>query len=192
MRTSDVVAVVTAAGRSTRMGRAKALVEWRGLPLLTHQVRALLACREVVVVLGHEAHLLQPFVPTHARVRTVFNPRYDEGRGTSLATAFGLVRSPVAGVLVVAVDQPLADGVVQRLCEACRPEFAVLQPSHEGRRGHPVLFRGDLLPELQAVAAEPEGLRSVVRRHDGATRLVPVPDRDVLRDLNTPADWAEA
>jgi molybdenum cofactor cytidylyltransferase len=189
MRTSEVVAVVTAAGRSTRMGRAKALLEWGGQPLLTHQVRGLLACREVIVVLGHEAHLLQPFVPSHACVRTVFNPRYDEGRSTSLAAAFALVRGPVAGVLVVAVDQPLADGVLQRLCDAYRPEHAVLQPSHEGRRGHPVLFRGDLLPELQAVASEPEGLRTVVQRHAARRHLVPVSERDVLLDLNMPADF---
>ncbi|MEB3223502.1 MAG: nucleotidyltransferase family protein [Candidatus Sericytochromatia bacterium] len=192
MRLADVVAVVTAAGRSTRMGRPKALLEWRGQPLITHQVRALLGCREVIVVLGHEAHLLEPFVPSHSRVRTVFNPRYDEGRSSSLAAAFALVRAPVAGVLVVAVDQPLAGGVVARLCEAYRPAFAVLQPTHEGHHGHPVMFRGDLLPDLQAVAAEPLGLRAIVHRYEAHRRLVPVPDAEVLLDLNEPADFARA
>jgi len=190
MRLADVVAVVTAAGRSTRMGRPKALVEWRGQPLITHQVRALLGCREVIVVLGHEAHLLEPFVPSETSVRRGCNPRYDEGRSSSIAAAFALVRAPVAGVLVVAVDQPLAGGVVARLCEAYKPAFAVIQPTHEGRHGHPVMFRGDLLPELQAVASEPQGLRTIVQRHAAHRRSVPVPDAEVLLDLNTPSDLA--
>ena len=36
-----VAALITAAGASTRMGRPKALVPWRGRPLLLHQAAVL-------------------------------------------------------------------------------------------------------------------------------------------------------
>jgi len=34
----DVVALLLAAGESERMGTPKALLEWRGQPLLSHQI----------------------------------------------------------------------------------------------------------------------------------------------------------
>jgi molybdenum cofactor cytidylyltransferase len=184
--------VVTAAGRSSRMGRAKALLEWRGLPLLAHQVRLLSGLREVIVVLGHEAAALRPFVPSGNYIRLVENPDFEKGRSSSLVAGFRAISGRPAGILVVAVDQPLSAATLGLLFGGHEPHAPIAVPVYQGRRGHPVLFRGDLLDELLAIAEETDGLRAVVARHRAARQEVPVDDPAIWLDLNEPVDYLEA
>jgi molybdenum cofactor cytidylyltransferase len=192
MYPADVVAVLTAAGRSSRMGRHKALLEWHGLPLITHQVRALMALREVIVVLGHEVQAIRPFVPVSPKVRVFENPDYEQGRTSTLLTAFRAIDTRPAGILVAAVDQPLIPAVLATLLHEHRPCSPIAVPVHRAQRGHPVLFRGDLLPELQGIAEEREGLREVVQRHRAGRQKIEVADPGIWLDLNHPLEYHEA
>ncbi|MFP5503565.1 MAG: NTP transferase domain-containing protein [Candidatus Sericytochromatia bacterium] len=187
-----IAAVVTAAGLSTRMGRPKALLDWHGRPLVAHQVAALARLRQVVVVLGHEAEAIGRAVPASPGVRLVLNPAYESGRVSSLVAGFQAIEAPVEAVLVVGVDQPLAPGLVAALLAGWDGRSPVAAPTYEGRRGHPVLFRGDLLAELLAIREETQGLRAVTARHREGRQEVPVPFPEVLLDLNTPEAWRTA
>ncbi len=194
-----IAALVTAAGRSSRMGGAhKALLPWGDAPLVAHQVHTLAASlppgAPLVVVVGARGEEVARAVPPAARV--VSNARWCAGRSTSLAAGFrALAPSPAAApdaVLVVAVDQPLHAVTVEALLAAFAPDrHALAVPTFQGRRGHPVLLSSRLWPELLAVEDEPQGLRTIVRRHAGARLEVPV-DRPVRWDLNTPEDYARA
>ena len=76
-----VSAILTAAGESTRMGRPKALLPWRGAPLVEYQAASLLAggASEVVVVLGHEHEAVAQHVEGES-VRYVVNPTLSAGK----------------------------------------------------------------------------------------------------------------
>lgn len=178
----DVVALVTAAGASARMGTPKALVTWpRGgtMTLLEHQLAALSGLRDVVVVTG--AHALD--VPRPARA--VHNERWAEGRSTSIeAGALALCDAPA--VIVCAVDQPIDPGVLVALLESFGPDDVVLEPEHEGRRGHPLVLAGTLLAALRRASTYDEGLRGVVRAH--RRRALAVTSPLIHLDLNTPED----
>lgn len=192
MQPGEIGAVITAAGRSSRMGRPKALLEWRGLPLLAHQVQSLAGLRDVVVVLGHEAHAIRPFVPATQNVRVLENDRYDLGRTSSLVAGFGALSPHLGAVLVVAVDQPLSVPVLERLFLLYDPAAPIAVPAFQGRRGHPVLFRADLLPELRAIDDATDGLRAVVSRYRDQRQEVEVADASILLDFNEPQDYMVA
>ena len=57
-----MVAILLAAGESTRMGKPKQLLPWAGTTLIAWQVNQMKAAGagEVVVVVGAAAHLVQP------------------------------------------------------------------------------------------------------------------------------------
>ena len=88
-------AILLAAGESTRMGRLKALLPWRGQTLLEHQVSALRdgGADRVIVVLGHRADELRPLVERNQGVTWTLNPDYRQGKTTSIKA--GLSALPI-------------------------------------------------------------------------------------------------
>ncbi len=72
-------AIVPAAGMSTRLGRNKLLLPFKGQPLIAHAVDTLMASKvdEIIVVLGHEAD----------QVRAAIGNRQRQIRGKSRLSA---------------------------------------------------------------------------------------------------------
>ncbi len=172
------------------MGRPKPLLPWGSQTLVAYQVTELAAagCDPVIVVLGHDADAILPHLD-HPNVEVVVNPRYDEGRASSLRAGAQAVPYDADAVVVLSVDQPRPRDVVLRLlAEHERGGALVTQPEHRGRRGHPVALSAALLPELRQVTEETLGMRAVLRAHASETRLVPFDDAVVTVDLNTPED----
>ncbi len=187
-------AIVLAAGRSERMQQPKALLPWGDGPLIAYQIAALAAagCRPIIVVLGHDADAILPFV-SHPAAEVVFNPRYAEGRASSLRAGAQAVPDETEAVVVLNVDQPRPSEVIARLLAEHEAAGApITQPAYRGRRGHPVVISAALLAELRQVTDESLGLRAVLRAHATETRLVPIDDPVVTVDLNTPEDVSTA
>ncbi len=191
-----VAAVLLAAGESTRMGIVKALLPWqRGLSILASQVHALsdAGYSPIIVVLGHEATRLRGEVPMLPGVTVVENPRYAEGRATSVVRGVQEAPPDVEGVLIASVDQPRPASMLSTLREAFLRELpAIALPAYEGRTGHPPLFAGALLSELLAVTEEREGLREVVSRHREELLSVTTDTPLTLTNLNTQDDYEAA
>jgi molybdenum cofactor cytidylyltransferase len=201
------VALLLAAGESERMGAPKVHVEWQGRPLLAHQLQQIQKSdlSECVVVLGRdfdalEPHVRRPFRPGW-KSRAVRNPRWMEGKCTSVRVGLASLLARPDAILIASVDQPLDHRLIDALIRAARTEWAIaggtggrsiVLPVFEGRRGHPALFRGALLPELLGVQEETLGLRAIVRRLPERVLEVPWDSAEILLDLNTPLDLARA
>jgi molybdenum cofactor cytidylyltransferase len=193
---AGVSVILLAAGESTRMGRQKALLPWRGTTLIAYQLAQLAAIDEVVeiiVVTGHEAASITALAANAPRTRVVHNPAYRTGKVGSIKAGLAAI-SPLAGaIMLMAVDQPRPAGVLRSLVERhVATHAAITVPSHAGRRGHPVLFDRSLVPELLEIAEETQGIRAVLQRHGGEILEVAVPDPAVRLDLNTPSDLEDA
>jgi len=190
-----IPAVVLAAGRSTRMGRPKALLPLEtGETFLSRIVRTLCEAdvADVVVVLGHEPEpIVADFERRDVVVRFAINPDFDKGQLTSILTGLRVVDRPgVAAALVTLVDVPLVSAstvraVVDRYRRTSAP---IVRPVSGGRHGHPVLIDRALFDELRT--ADPaSGANAVVRRHASALGDVEVEDERAFRDIDTPAEY---
>jgi CTP:molybdopterin cytidylyltransferase MocA len=67
-------------------------------------------------------------------------------------------------------------------------EVDLAVPSCGGRRGHPVAINGRCVPELLAMS-ERSTLRQFMTLHASTTKLVPVDDRGMLLDMDTPDEY---
>jgi CTP:molybdopterin cytidylyltransferase MocA len=186
---APVGAVVLAAGTATRMGRPKVLLPWGGRPLFWHPLEVLAAAgiAPLLVVAGPDTPEL-PLPPAVPGVEVLRHPAAREGMGSSLAAGAAALRGRVGALLVCLGDQPEIDAVtVAALVAALRPPAAAAVPLYAGgRRGHPVLFSADALPDLCALRGD-RGARTVLERR-GA---VPVPrPRPAPEDVDTPEDYA--
>ncbi|MGZ3663261.1 MAG: nucleotidyltransferase family protein [Ktedonobacterales bacterium] len=186
-----VVAIVLAAGRSSRMGEHKLLLPLGGRPLVTYAVDA--ACRSsadaVIVVVGHNASDVTAAL-AGMRCRTIVNESYADGMATSLRAGIAALSSDVAGALVILADQPLVTSTMVNLilAAAIREPQAIHAASYNGKRGNPVYFPRRLFGELLKVSGD-EGGRSVIARHSGVVRLVALPCKDAALDVDTPGEY---
>lgn len=117
-----VVAVVLAAGASSRFGSQKLLAPLRGRPVLQHVLDALAAAglADVAVVLGSDAETVERTIRWRAERRTV-NPRPQDGLSSSLRVGLDVAAEDPAmdAVLIALGDQPeLRPGVVRSVIEA--------------------------------------------------------------------------
>jgi len=182
--------LVLAAGRSSRMGRAKATLPLGSETFLTRIVRTYLAAGvdDVVVVVGHEAEaVVQSFAVSGLPARFVVNREYDRGQLSSLVAGLGVVDRPgVAAALVTPVDVPLfSAATVRAVLERYRESGApIVRPTSGDRHGHPLLVDRSLFDEIRA--GDPNrGPKPIVRAHATAAGDLPIADEGAFVDIDT-------
>jgi len=190
-----ITAILLAAGESSRMGQPKPLLPWGDLPLIQYQLASLseASASPIVVVLGHNAEDIAPYVESSPTLQTVINPDYAEGKTTSIRLGVSQVRDDVDGILLLAVDQPRPADLVRRVIEEhLRSGALITHPTYNGRGGHPIIFAGSLKGELLAITEEQQGIREVVGHHQDNIRTVAVESPIARVDLNTMDDYESA
>ncbi len=191
-----ICAVVLAAGQSSRMGRPKALL--RCAPTNdTFLVRIVRTVRDggvsdVVVVGRPEDEALRAhaagFLPP---IEYVANPAPLRGQLSSLIVGIDCVEARGAGaVLVMPVDIPLVSArtIARVLAAAADSTALIVRATHDGRHGHPVLFRRAVFHALRAADAA-VGAKAVLHSHAEQVLNVEVDDPGVLRDFDAPEDY---
>ena len=190
-----IPAIVLAAGKSTRMGRQKALLPLgAGQTFLTRIVSTFreAGIEDVVVVVGHEARaVIDWFDASPASARFVVNHDYETGQLSSLLAGLRVVDRPgVIAALVTLVDAPLvlASTVGAVVDRYRRTHAAIVRPVHGGRHGHPVLIDRTLFDALRA--ADPvQGAKPIIRAHASPAGDVEVEDEGAFIDIDTPGDY---
>ena len=182
-----VSAIVLAAGRSSRMGVPKSLVQIQAQSLLARVLQNLAASRvsEVVVVLGYEAARVEREVDLRG-VRVVANRDYLLGMSTSIRAGLRAADPSAAAYLIVLGDQPFVGGAtIDALLDAwMRRGTHILTPVFRGRRGNPVLVDRALAPEMDSITGD-VGFRALFAERADEMLDVPVDDPGILFDVDT-------
>ncbi|KAF0126210.1 MAG: molybdenum cofactor cytidylyltransferase [Elusimicrobia bacterium] len=193
-----ISAIILAAGESSRMGKPKALLEWRGLPFIEHVCVALRGAgvEDRVAVLGRaEAEILAVWTPAGEKVAV--NPRPEDGQLSSLRAGLGAADKAAEAFMVCLVDQPtIAPATYRKVidCWLANKDSIVIPRTFRAadsrmKRGHPVIipaahrqlcFEGPLDKGLHWVTHHPS-----VRIAD-----LDLDDAEIIRDFDTPEDYA--
>ncbi len=200
-----VVAVVLAAGSSTRMTSPdgehtnKLLAHVGGVPLVRRVVDAAVASKAsgVVVVTGHDEARVRGAIGEAFGVRFVHNPAYATGMASSLVAGVAAVASEpaVGGVAICLADMPRVtaaqlDAVLAAFAEA-DDDRAIVVPVWNERRGHPVVWGRAHFAALGRLAGD-VGARGLLDQHAADVRTVPAADDGILVDVDTPDALAKA
>ena len=191
---AGISAILTAAGESTRMGRPKPLLPWRGVTLIEYQIRCLLdgGASEVIAVLGYEANAVAPHV-NGTSVRHVLNPDYRLGKTTSIKVGIRHIDPHADAILLLAVDQPRTSDIISTVIQAHRRNDALItSPRYQGHGGHPLVFSASLKEELACISEEKQGIREVFEAHSSEVYMLEIDDPIIRLDLNTPEAYEKA
>ena len=191
-----MIAVVPAAGLSTRMGRPKLALPLGDRTILEHVVAALRPCAyQTVVVIGPHVPELVPLAESAGAkvcLLTEQTPdmRATVERGLQWIEDHFRPRSTDAWLLSPADHPTLEPSVVRELCDSFRsdPAHSILIPAHSGRRGHPALVAWKHVAGIRAMPAD-RGINAYFREHAADVREVAVNSDGVLCDLDTPEDY---
>jgi len=201
-----IAGLILAAGKSTRMGRNKALLPWPPLKsedatldavrtgtLLSATIVALSRWSEmVIVVAGENEAALRPIVYSRAAF-LVRNPAPDQGQLSSLQIGLRKVLNRGRDAAMIAlVDRPPARAAtLKTLVKAFegrdRETWSVV-PEFQGKHGHPILAGREMIEAfLKAPAAATA--REIEHAHQPRIAYVPVNDPRVTMNINTPEDY---
>ena len=171
------------------MGRPKALLPYREGTFLEHLIEVTRHPRIGVtrIVLGAGAEVIRTIAKLDPSI-VVLNADWENGQLSSVwAGLNSLAGIDIDGMVLCPVDHPLVSArlvgeLVERFYENKK---AIVLPTYNGRRGHPVIFSTALFGELLAAPAE-QGARSVVWAHAADVLEVPTDEEGVVLNLNDP------
>lgn len=185
--------ILLAAGASSRMGRPKPLLIYRGATFLDAQIALHCAfSAQVFVVLGHHSTEIAGGAARSENAVLLLNPDPDRGQLGSLQCGLRALPRHIQAVFIQPVDSPgVSPDTLLAMSTAWddaaeQPDFVI--PVNDARRGHPILMRAALSEEMLGLAAGAT-TRVVVHGHRARTLFVETGDHAIHRDIDTPADY---
>jgi molybdenum cofactor cytidylyltransferase len=191
---AQVSAVILAAGTSTRMGQAKQLLPLGGTTVLARTIDNVRSAGlvEMVLVLGASAEAIRRQLPQSLLegLKVVVNQAYRQGMASSLREGLSALDPQTGGALIILGDQPFVrpQTLHQIMAGYHRSGAQIVIPSHQGKRGNPVLLSRSVFPEVMALEGD-TGCRAIFPSHLEAILKVEVEDPGILLDIDNQDDY---
>jgi len=180
-------AVILAAGKSSRFGGQKVLVDWNGQPLIRHiALHAIEAgLSPVIVVLGAWLGPIERSL-VGLDIKFVHNTDYEKGMGSSLRSGFKVLPNAVDGAFLFLGDHPYVDQSLIKSMIDHHGNSDVVLPAYEGKPGHPVLWNSSTFGRIVNMDDNETG-RTIQKGF--ACFFLDWPDPMILRDIDTREDY---
>ena len=187
---AKVIALILAAGSSTRMGaKNKLLANVIGKPMITHVVDAIgqSMVNSVVVVTGYEREKIEN-VLSQRNISFVHNENFNAGLSESLKVGLKEIPDDVDGVLICLGDMPLLTStIIDNLIKAFDPieGRSICVPINGRKRGNPVLWDKSYLTEMTEIVGD-VGAKKLLEKYSDHVFEVSFEEDNVLIDVDTP------
>lgn len=186
--------VILAAGASSRMGREKALLPWKGGTFLSTAIQALQRMTDLVLVIAgpHNQAEIAPVIYANAAF-LVLNPHPEGGQFSSLRRGLEEVlnRGRDAAILTL-VDRPAPQPeTIAQLKSAfisSSDQVWAVVPENSGKHGHPIIIGREMIAAFLN-AAGTSTARDVEHAHQNHILYVAVDDPLVALNVNTAEDF---
>lgn len=194
-RAPSFVGLILAAGESSRMGRDKALLDWRGQSFLEATLDLLAPHTQLsIVVAGKNSESLTPIIYAKAGFLVV-NHRPELGQFSSLQVGLQEVlnRGRDAAVVALVDRPPCQPATVERLLDEfaeahLQGKWAVV-PEYNSQHGHPFVVGREMI-EAFLKAPSTSSARDVEHSLSDRILYLPVEDPLVAANVDTPDDYA--
>ena len=189
--TTEVSAILLAAGQSRRMGAFKPLLPFGKTTVVRTCINNLRAggVGHIVVVVGHRAAEVQANLADLDDLSFALNQDPHSEMSASIVCGVQKLPSTAKAVLIALSDQPaIPPDVIQTLINAWRSDSKLVIPQFQKRGGHPVLI--DLAFREELLTLEPQrGLRALFDANKDQVQRPPVNSAYIARDMDTWDDY---
>lgn len=190
LNASKLSCIILAAGKSSRMGSNKLLLQFNGKELIRHTLENIIkqGFFEIVVVSGWQSRELESVLIQYP-VKVVYNPKYQEGQSTSLKRALDSISDKTLGAFFALGDQPLLKentikGLIGTFAEN---QNCLVAPYYNGQRGNPVVIPRGLFSKLRDLEGDIGARNLFLGQHE--IIKFEVDDPGVVLDIDTPEEY---
>lgn len=187
-----IATLILAAGPSQRFGTCKALAAVGPETLIRHMISIAnsVTPEHVYVVTGAYHEMVSEHVGE--RAQCIYNSRWEDGMGASLARGVSSLRKDYDAIMVVLSDQVALHtqhlkNLLQRWeQEPTRPACAF----YADQMGVPAIFPKSYFPQLMDLSGS-HGARRILRDREVGAEVIPIPEAAI--DVDTQSDlsrWA--
>jgi molybdenum cofactor cytidylyltransferase len=184
--------VILAAGTSSRLGKPKQLLNFKGKTLLEHSIACALETKRgpVITVLGADASLIKESI-LHLPITILINESFASGMGTSVSTGINGLLSlypQINGVVLMVSDQPfLSPAILLEITNRHeQTKKNIIASFYNDTVGVPAFFTKKYFAQLLKLNGD-EGAKKVMRSYPDDLETVAFPKGSI--DIDTVQDY---
>ena len=182
--------IILAAGKATRFGAPKQILDWKGKPFVRQVAETALhsGLWPVVVVTGAFSADVESAL-SNLPVKIIHNPNYTQGQSTSIRAGIEVISRQAGAAIFLLADQPqIPTEVIRALVETHTRDLSpIIAPLVlEEKRANPVLFDRVTFPSLLNITGDVGG-RAIFS--DYKVEYLPWHDDRLLLDVDKPEDY---
>lgn len=160
--------IILAAGSSSRLGKPKQNLVFKGKTLLQRTIETAIAsvCNPIVVVLGGNAEVIEPNIKNYA-VNITHNPDWAEGMSSSIrkgVSAMLKIEPNIQSVILMLCDQPFTDTYLLNHLIMANGKDGITGCAYNDTIGPPVLFDAVYFTDLLSLKGH-EGAKKVIHKY---------------------------
>lgn len=189
---SSFAIIILAAGGSSRLGRPKQLLSYRGKTLLQHSIDSAkeAGSRQVIVVLGSGKELIENKINSSG-IEIAENSNWESGISSSIKAGINALNNlapDVDALILMVCDQPFTDSnILKKLLSKQRESGkAIVGCSYENTKGTPALFHSSFFPELLSLTGD-SGAKKMFEKYEEVASFVSFQDGGI--DIDTSEDY---
>lgn len=205
MNSKNPTLIILAGGKSSRMGKPKGLLSFKGDYWLLHQIEAYKAGESVIIGLGFDYQLYFNAIPwlkealkspqeyKGKKVQIVLNPTPEFGLFSTLKEVLKCIDVQTNNeILVLPIDVPfLNKSALEKIIET---KNSVVIPSYHQKNGHPAKLSSKFWKSLLLIDVKHPEARldtQIKKLQNSQISIINVADKNCIKNLNTPESWRE-
>jgi len=184
--------VILAAGASTRLGKPKQLLQYRGKTLLAHAINEAVNSNAdaVVVVLGKDANLFKKELD-EKKIRVAINSSWEEGMASSLRLGLDTLLNDkpyIDAVIFMVCDQPHISSLVlnELIITQQKTTKQIVTCNYGDSMGPPALLHKKYFEGLMKLSGD-AGARKIIQKNMNDVATILFPEGNI--DIDTEEDY---
>ncbi len=186
------IALILAAGSSSRMGKPKQFLKIDNETLVRKAVNVALSAgaAESIVITGLDHELIKKDL--HGLpIQVIVNPHSEMGMGSSIKYAVNYIMKTfkeLDGIMIMVCDQPLLSlaHLSKIISEHKNTQGPIVASFYSGKNGVPVFFHRTMYEKLLTIKDQ-QGARNVIDQNPTLVKSIDFPEGAI--DLDTPEDY---
>ena len=184
----DITAIILAAGKGSRIGTPKLMLEINGESFLSVIINKISSAgiKRIICVINKEVYKWSK--DNFQQYEIIINPEIEKGMLSSVYYGMKEIKE-TKGVMVFPVDHPFVEveTINELFISFNNNSDSIIKPRFESKSGHPVIIPFEILKTISEKDFD-NGLNDYLIKSNCKETYVNVADKGILKNINTKED----